>query len=676
LSARTVRSYCRFCEALCGVLVTIDGDDVTKVRGDPDDPISHGYTCPKGRALGSWHHHPQRLDHPLIRRDEQLVEVSWDEMFDDLALRLRANVTTLGPDAIGLYSGTGSAFDASGRRIAERWLRLVGSRNRYSSGTIDAPCKPYVAELMSGHPGAVPAPDREEAGLLVLVGVNPVASHGHLNAFPDPVRSLRDLADRGGLWVIDPRRTESARLANGHLAPRPGTDYAAIAYLVRELLRDGASHDYLDRHATGVGRLVEAVEPFDLETAAQICDVATTDLGALLEAVRRHGKVACQTGTGVGMSASANVTEWMLWALQIVTESFDRPGGSWFHPGYLRSLDRRSLRPRSGDPDPGPPSRPDLPSRLGEFPVVAMYDEIEAGNLTALFVAGGNPMTAFPDLSRIDKALAGLDVLAVADVVETETTRVATHVIPVCGQLERADLPFFVDQFMPSVSTRYTPAVVSPGADRKPLWWFFATLGERMGLDVLGTGKRADETTDDDLLRELGDRSRAGDFDRLRFDRVVVDATPQVFGWIHEGLLPDGRWRIAPEPLVSQLEQMTHPEGTLLIPMRQLKHLNSQLTDGRGITNPDRPVLLIHPADAERLGVIDGGSVRVRSESGVVELGAVVDETVRPGSVAVPHGFSDPNLGDLTTTTSHVDPHTGMVLLSGLSVRIEPVMSV
>ena len=637
------------------------------IRGHAEHPVSRGYTCPKGRSLGSFHHDPARLDYPLVRREGELRSAAWDECLDDLAAQLRAVIDESGPDAVGMYLATASAFDANGRRLAEKFLRTIGSSSKYTSTTVDTPCKPLVSELMAGHPGLVPALDYD-ATLVVLIGTNPAVSHGHLNGFPDPIVRLREIARRGELWVIDPRRTETARLATRHLAPRPGTDYAVLAHLVRELLRDGADHDYLRTHADGVDRLREAVEPYDLATAASRSGLPEGDLVDLIAAVRRHGKVAAQTGTGTTMAASANVIEWLTWALHIVTASYDRPGGMWFHPGFLKQLDRREFEATDAVPGAGPASRPELPGRWGEYPCAAMADEIEAGNLRALFVVGGNPITSLPEVERLTSAFGQLDVLVVSDVVHTDTTALATHVLPCAGQLERSDLPHYIDQFQPVVATQYAPAVFPPQAERKPMWWQFAKLAERLGIDVLAPGTTADSVTDDELLAVLANRSRAT-FAELQESPTAVVADTAVFGWVEEWVLPSGRWRIAPEPLVAQLAEIRDTPPLVLVPRRQLRHLNSQLRDLAGARN-DVPDVLVHPADAAEAGIDDGDEIVVESATGRLVGTARLGESIRRGVVSVPHGFATPNVGSLTSGSRAVDPLTGMVLQSGIPVTM------
>lgn len=663
------RSYCRFCEALCGILVEVDGDRVVGVRGDPAHPLSQGYTCPKGRSLGAFHHSPARLDVPLVRRDGALQPTTWEACHADLAARIRRVVEEHGPDAVGVYVGTGAAFDPAGRRMARKLLIALGSRSFYTSASIDAPCKPLVGELMGGHPFLIPLIDDERPGLRLLVGSNPVVSHGHLNAYPNPRARLRRLAEQGELWVVDPRRTETARLATRHLAPRPGTDYAWLAHLVRELL-DDADGEALRARADGVERLAAAVAPFDRDTTLRLTGLAGDDLDDLLAAIRRWGRLAGQTGTGTTMAPSANLTEWLLWALHVVTDSFDRPGGAWFNPGALAGFDRRRRRPGDGSPEPGSASRPDMPGRWGELPAGALADEIESGALRVLLVHGGNLLTALPDAARVARALPQLEVLAVCDVVETATTRAATHVLPATGQLERADLPSFVDLLQPAVVAQYTPAVVPPGAQRRPAWRVFAQLARDLGHDLLG-GLDPAQAGDDDALAPLARHGHLP-LEALKAADGPVIASGPVFGWVRD-VLPEGRWRIAPAPLVEQLATLPTPPPLALVPRRQLRHVNSELAgDGTADGRRDTPDLLVHPDDAAAAGIRDGAEVVVRSGHGEVTAVAVVTDDIRPGAVSLPHGYAETNVNLLSTAGERVDPLTGMVTFSSVPVTLTP----
>lgn len=662
------RSYCRLCPALCGIIVTTDGDRVVDVVGDRGHPLSEGYTCPKGRSLPQVHHHPDRLERPTVGRGAGREVVAWDRSLDDMATALQRIVAESGPDAVGMYVGTGSAFDGAGRSTTRRFMRALGSRSYYTSGSVDAPCKPLVAELVAGNASLMPhvGPDTR---LTLLVGINPVVSHGHLQAFPNPRRRLRRLRDQGELWVADPRRTETAGLATRHIAPRPGTDPLWLAAVTRELLRT-ADLDELRSRATRVDRLVEAVEPWTIPAAAARCDLPAADLEDLVTAIRRAGRIAIESGTGMSMTAGANVAHWLLWAICIITDSFDHPEGMWFNPGFLHSFDRANLVATEGAGRPGPASRPDVPERFGEYPAAAISDEIESGNLRALLVFGGNVMTALPDAPRVGKALESLEVLAVGDVVRTLTTDLATHVLPVHGQLERSDLPW-LDTITPAIAAQYTGPVVAPVGRRMEAWRILGHLAQRLGLDALH-GADPDTAVDDDILRLMTRRSRAP-FETLQAsgDVMIDDDVP--YGWAR-AVLPKGGWRIAPQPLVDQLAALPPAEdGLVLSPSRQLRHLNSLFAgeavhDGR----EELPNLTMHPEDASVRGIADGQLVALTTASGRLEGRAALRGSIRRGAVTLPHGYDDVNVDDLTSSVE-LDLLTGMPVYSAIPVEVAPV---
>ena len=244
-------------------------------------------------------------------------------------------------------------MDAAGYRIAQGLHAAIGTPAKFSPLTIDGTAKVLVAELMGGTQAMTGRPDYDNATFAMFIGSNPVVSHGHTVGLPNPRGAIRDLAERAEVWIVDPRRTETARMATHHLAPRPGTDYAVLAYLVREVLRDGADPAVPSQD---VDRLAAAVEPFTLEHSANVADVPEAQLTQLLASIRRSGRIAVDTGTGITMSPNANVTQWLCSALLVLTGSMNRTGGMWFHPGFAYQLETFTLpvAPADGTFRPGP----------------------------------------------------------------------------------------------------------------------------------------------------------------------------------------------------------------------------------------------------------------------------------------------------------------------------------
>ncbi|MGO9042321.1 MAG: molybdopterin-dependent oxidoreductase [Mycobacterium sp.] len=658
----TVRSFCRVCTSVCGILVDVEGDTVVRVRGDQDHPFSRGYTCAKGRALPGLHHHPDRLERPQMRVDGQLRDTTWEACLDDLGTRLKDIIDRHGPESVAFYFST---MESAGFRMAEALHAAIGTPAKFSPLTIDGTAKPLISDLVGGFMGLSGRTDLEHADFLLLVGVNPVISHGHAISMPNPTGTVRAIARRGQVWVIDPRRTETARLATGHLAPRPSTDYAVLAYLVREILRDGCKSDV---PVQGIDALRAAVEPFTLAHTAAIADVGEPELTRLCAAVRAADSVAIETGTGVTMTAErGNVTQWLAWVLMILTGAMNRPGGTWFHPGFAYQLeafgDLLPITPPEGAFGPGPRSRPEAQAFINEWPCAVLPDEIEADNIRALINVGGSLVTCMPETGKLIPALQNLDVFATTEIIHNETTDLSTHVLPTKDPLERPDITLH-DILSSRVSVQYTPAVVTPVGQRRSMWWVFAELGRRLGYD-LGSLGDPDRSTDDDVLAVL----LAGA--RTKYDEVVATGwaeAPQALPapWVDAHIARMGGWRLAPPLLVDQLAALAPPPPLVLVPRRQRKKLNGQL-DFLG----ERADILINPADGAAAGVVSGQPVTVRSANGELTGIARVDDSIRRGAVSIPHGHPDSNVNRLTNKDD-IDRVTGMVRYSGIAVSLHP----
>jgi anaerobic selenocysteine-containing dehydrogenase len=651
------------------MLVEVDGDDVVGVRGDPDDPGTAGYTCAKGRAGPAFHRAPDRLDVPLVRRAGALVPSTWEAVLDDIADITRAIVDEQGPSAIANYVGTGGPLDPAGYAVAAGFFRALGSGENYSALSVDCSGKVLIPQLVSGVQMMF-APDLERTSLLIALGVNTVVSHGHGVMISNPLVRVRELRARGAkLVVVDPRVSETAHHADLHIAPRPATDPALLAHLVRSVLERGADTTYLDAcaDAGSVERLRIAVEPFDRARTAAICGVPAEQLEELVAMVHVAGRVAIETGTGTTMNRSANLTEWLAWALAAVTGSLDRAGGVTFNPGFLRPFED-GLPSGRGDLEPGPRSRPDLPRIVnGEMPCAALVDEIDAGNVRALFVRVGNPAVALPDTPRLRKVFEKLDLLVAIDVRSNETTALATHVLPMTDHFERSDLLTGYLQAKPFV--RFAPAVVSPVGERRQQWWMFAELSRRLGLPLFGSTRRdaalANRVLDDEVISaSLFSHSRHP-WDDVRAAPYGIVDDPLPTGWMIPDRLPR-RLDLAPVELVADLASArleSNRDTLVLINRRTVGRYNSL-----AISTLDAP-LLMHPIDAGERGLADGDTATVATPTGSCCAVVRVTDLIRPGVVSLPHAVASADVNRLTATTEF-DHRNGMPVLSGFPVTV------
>jgi anaerobic selenocysteine-containing dehydrogenase len=680
-----VHTICRCCSAGCAIIVTAEGGRIIDVKGDDGNPRTHGYICPKGHALGYFHHRPDRLDFPFVRGRR----TSWSEALDDLASTLRTLIAVYGADSVGVYQGTGAVTDTIGLPLIEPFIRKIGSNQFYSAATVDVAPAFRAADLVCGTWYLFPVwvPEDEENRLAVYLGSNPAVSNGYLTLLPDPQRRIRAFRRRGGkLWVIDPKRTQTAALADRHLAIRPGSDAVLLAWLIRELLtcepvsgaKSGADYeDYTRMTDSGErARLLLAVQPFTLEVARAATELDADLLLELFAAIRSAGRLALVSGTGITFGKHALLTEWLRWVLLIVTGSLDRRGGMWFNPGWLFPLERQSLwahSPPAGLLGPGPKARPELPSVFGQRPAIAIVDEIEAGNLKALLVCGSNPLTAFPDPARTEAALRSLDILVSIDVVHTPLTAMASHVFPSVGQMERADV-------VAEISTSYAPAVVPPVEERRPMWWMLRELGRRLGVDVL-EGLDANADSDEQVIRHVTGNGRDGS-DALLAAGSAGLMPPRLYGWVREKALPNGRWRLTPPDMIERLAELMQTltekpsrdsaRRLLLINGRQLSRTNSTAYVSPRISR-DLPRVNVNPEDAAQQGLRDGDTAQVLSEFGKLCAEVHIDARLRRRVISISHGWHEANVCQLTSAIQGVDRLTTQPQMTALPVSLTKI---
>ncbi|MBV1686896.1 molybdopterin-dependent oxidoreductase [Novosphingobium sp. G106] len=672
------KTYCRICTNQCGMVVDVARDEtgseqIVKIRADREHPLSKGYSCPKGRAIGGIHHHPDAITRPMMRKNGELVPVSWDEALDDIAAKLRGVIDAHGPNAIGVYFGSGLGMDASGYRLVDTFYKALGAPPKFSPLTIDGTAKLLVAMQVGGFPGLNPKTDDENCDMLVYVGVNPMVSHGHNTGMYNPAGPIRAMARRGEVWTIDPLLTETAKFSTRHVQPYPGKDYAILAWLVREIIDNGPMD--LAQPVQGLDDLRAALAGFDLATAAEIAGVPQQDLTDLLAAIRRKGHVTVETGTGVTMSKSANITVWLGWVLNILTGRMNRRGGTWFHPGFITQFDSFELPVMDNPFTPGAPTMPEVSGIIGDWPCAALPGEIEAGNIRAMMNFGGALARSFPDTNVLAPRLAGLDLHVTFEIIANDTTALSTHVLPTKDQVERADIGFW-DTLSGSLSMIHTPALVEPQGERRSAWWVISQIMKRCGLPVPDYVPESDlqQGADEAMLAALMPGARAS-FEEVAATGAVVLPMEFPGKWVDAHIERMGGWKLAPEALVGFWQelraedeaQLGKPRPLCFISRRQRRKLNASLTF---LGSPAD--IILHPADAEANGIADGDKVRVSTTRGEIFLTANVSDTIRRGVASIPHGHEVANV-NLLTSIENVDRLTGMVLYTGIPIEVAPV---
>ncbi|MGL5929460.1 MAG: molybdopterin-dependent oxidoreductase, partial [Dermatophilaceae bacterium] len=438
-SAGRVRHLtCTLCEAMCGLAVQV-GDDgaVASIRGNAADPLSRGHVCPKALALPDLHADPDRLRRPVVRDGAGWREVTWEEGVATAARLLVEVQQAHGDDALAVYLGNPNVHSLGAMTHHPALLRLLRTRSRYSATSVDQLPHHVVAHALYGHQLLLPVPDIDRTDLLVLLGHNPMASNGSMWTVPDFPQRRRDLRSRGGrLIVVDPRRTETAKVADEHHFIRPGGDAYLLLALVRELLVTGSARPAA--WVRGLGPVAAAVSEFTPELAERRTGIPADDVRRLARDLAASPAAVVHGRIGVSIQAHGVVCQWAIQVLNILTGNLDRPGGAMFTTPAVDVVGRGLVGP--GGAGRRRTRVRGLPGFGGEFPVATLAEEIATpgrGRVRGLLTIAGNPVSSTPGGQLLDRAMGTLDAYVAVDFFVNETTRHAHVILPPTGPLER-----------------------------------------------------------------------------------------------------------------------------------------------------------------------------------------------------------------------------------------------
>jgi anaerobic selenocysteine-containing dehydrogenase len=734
---RTAVRTCPFCEATCGLEITVRGDEVVKVRGDAEDVFSHGFLCPKGVALKDLHEDPDRLRTPMVRdAGGELRPASWEAAWAVIAERLPAVMDAHGRDAVAVYIGNPAAHGLAPLLYGRALLKALGTRSLYSASTVDQRPKEIANGLMYGASLSVAIPDVDRTQHLLMLGANPLDSNGSLMTAPDMRGRLKALRARDGkLVVVDPRRSKTAEAADEHHAIRPGTDAHLLFALVHVLFAEGlTSPGRLADITAGIDEVEELARSFTPEAVAPVTGIDADAIRRMARELAAADSAAVYGRIGTTTQEFGTLASWLVDVLNVLTGNLDRPGGALFpraaagqknssgEPGRGRgvTIGRWGSRVRG------------LPESYGELPVAALAEEIETpgdGCVRALITLAGNPARSTPNSGRLDRALESLDLYVAVDIYVNETTRHADVILPAPSPLQRShyDLAFY--QLSVRNVVNYSPPVLAPDPGVPDEWVTLLRLAAVVAgqpvpedvepLDRLVAGELIRRETAsahsplhgrgiDELLAELEPRRgperlldlllRAGPYDLTLAD---LEAAPHGIdlGPLEPRLpdvlrTPSGRIELAPEPIVADVARL-HAALTrerngelMLVGRRQLRSNNSWMHNLELlVSGPERCTLHVHPDDAARLGLEDGAPARVENRAGALEAPVEVTDAVMPGVVSLPHGWGHDAPGarlgvagehagvnaNLVADEALVDALSGNAVLNGIPVAVAPV---
>jgi len=710
-------TFCRICEPLCGMVATVEDGRLKQLRPDPDHPLSQGYACPKGIAMEGVQNDPDRVTHPLRRvgGPGEFERVTWEEALSDIAGRLRAIIDVRGPDAVGWYMGNPGAFSYSHTLWVKGFLDGIGSTHYYTAGSQDVNNRFAASALLYGSPLLVPIPDLRRTDFLLMLGANPLVSHGSVLSAPRVREQLCAVVDRGGrVVVVDPRRTETARQFE-HVPVRPDTDAWLLLSMLHVVFADGlADRAFIAERVRGADSLEQRARDFPPDRTEEITGVPAARVTDLARAFAQAPRAAAYGRTGTCLGRFGTLVAYLLDALNAVTGNLDRPGGAVFGrpPIALDEIAEKAglatygkVRSRIGG----------FPDVIGNLPATLIPQEITTPGerqIRAFFVSAGNPVLSVPDGAALERALGELDLMVALDFYVTETSRHADYILPATTYLEREDVPVALMGFFSTPFMQVTEAVVRPRGEARQEWRVIADLSRRIGVapyslrplrTLARLGIRVRPRRLIDALLRLGP---AGDLFGLRpsgLSLAKVARSPHgvvLDDQIATGVLKDRlrhrdkRVHVGNGAALSEVDRLASANGASpdfplrLIGLRELRSHNSWMHNAPLLMRGGRTqALRMHPADADAAALADGDRALLRSESGTVEVPVAVTDEMTPGTVALPHGWGHRgggwrlandaggvNVNQLAPSDpASLERLAGMAHLNGIPVRVEAV---
>lgn len=702
---QTHKTFCRFCHANCAMLVDVEGGKVTSVRGDPDDPEFGGYTCIKGRQLPESHNSPDRLIHSLVRRDGEFVQTPMNEALAYVGDRLKAIIAAHGPHSVALFFGSGGFQNSSGMAAAIALCQAIGTRNYYTSVTLDQPAKVYTTNRYGTWMGG--RNTFSDADVTFLIGNNPMVSHfsppGGVPPF-SPSRRIRDRQEQGMKFIVaDPRESDVGSLADIFLPVKPGEDPAMLAGIIRVIIEEGLyDAAFVADHVDGFDELRVAVAPFSPDVAAARAGIDADQLVAAARMFGQAKKGCAVTGTGPEMAGNGTLTEYLVCALNIICDRFQREGEKSTAPTVFMAKAPRRAQVAAPVPMFGEGFAKSRFRGLGllgqEMPCNVLADEIltpGAGQVRALISVGGNPEIAFANQLKMRRALDDLELFVQIDPWMSASAKRADVVLAPSQCLEREDITNLSENWHERPYARYTEALVKPPGDTideyEMMWHIAKHLG--LTLTLAGGDLPMDQCPDKQSFLELMTAGCRVPPSQVRKDSVGGAAV--IYDELHPVVEPadpaeSHRFQLnageMPAALRAYGENEPAKEGFAfrLISRRSKTRFNSighpiKALQAKTTTNP----AYIHPDDMAELSLSDGDIVQISSSIATIHGVAKASDKVRRGIVSMAHAYGDSESGKhnvremggstnrLTSDEVDFDPITGQALQSAIPVKLQ-----
>jgi len=725
---KTHHSFCRICESLCGLEIQTQNNKVVGIKPNESHVATDGFSCVKGLYQHEMYQSPDRLKYPLKRQEDgSYSRVSWQQAIQEIGDKVKQLHKADGADSIGMYVGTAAGFSVLHPVFAQGFMTGLGSKSMYSSSTQDCSNKFAVSKLIYGFPFTLPFPDLDHVNCLIIVGANPIISKWSFLQVPNPSKKLKNLEKRGGkLYIVDPRKTETARVAGEHLFIRPSTDvFFYLSFLYELIHQNGIDDHFVEDHTSGIEAIRDLVKDWSPEKTAEVTGILAEDLKEMVSTYIKANGAALYCSTGVNMGGNGSLAYWLQEVINAISGNLDKKGGTLVGKGVMdfikfgvkNGILMRKDKSRVGG----------MTSVNDAFPGGLMADEILTpgeGQLKALFVTGGNPLITMPNSGKLKKALQQLELLVTLDIYQNETSSEAHYVLPCTDPLQRPDLPFIFPLMLGLQQKPYmqaTKAVVHPVEEQRDESSIYLDLARACGMPIFGSkmaqgffsgiqsyhtkkNKKTLATLPQEaLLNGLLRLTRQSSFKKLQKHKDgVLRKQHNAGSFIPERVMTaDKKVCLAPKELLDQSqklskdfeEEIANKHQFKLITKRAVTTHNSWTHNIERMTSKGRATnyAYLHPADMKDLDLKELDLIDIGSETASIRIAVKALNALMPKTIAVPHGWGHQHAKGLNHANKtagvnvnilaadgpdHLDKVSGMAHLTGIIVDVESAKGV
>ncbi len=694
-SVKTHYRTCNLCEAMCGLKITYQDKIILKIEGDKEDELSKGHICPKAVALQDLYHDKDRLKTPIKRTKNGWIDISWEDAFDEITEKIKSIQNKYGKNAIGSYRGNPTVHNIGLMLFGAPFMQSIGSNQKYTATSVDQLPHHFASLMMFGHYLLFPIPDIDRTDFMLIMGGNPAVSNGSIMTAPNFSNRLKAIKKRGGkVVVIDPRFTETSKIASEHHFIKPGTDAFLLLAMIHVVFKENlATQGHLEGHLNGWDTIKELVKEYSPKKIENIVGIDSVSITKLAQEFANSKTAVCYGRLGLSTQEFGGLCQWLVNVLNVITGNLDIQGGALFTKPAIDIVGMSKMTGKTGSFNKRQSRVHKLPEFTGEFPVATLADEIlteGTDQIKIMITIAGNPVLSTPNGQHLEKAFESLEYMVAIDIYLNETTKHADIILPTTTGLETPLYDLVFHQFAIRNTAKYSEILFEKKENQRHDWEILKELSTRISGQENPLNL---EQTLDYILQFSSYQEPKLSVEELKKHPHGIDygdLKPQ----LPKRLFTDDKKVQLAHPLfVADLkrlyERFIRKEDVYpfyLIGRRHLRSNNSWMHNSeRMIKGRERCTLLIHSKDADTLNIKESQKVTVTSNVGEIKIPIEITDTMMQGVVSIPHGWghhregtnmeiaqknAGVSLNDLTNNMQ-LDTLTGNADFSGTRVKIE-----